>query len=105
SFTAGGLYEYAFPEHHYEGVPISEIPEATQSLEDAIGFGPYVLEEILPGEHVIFSTNADYWRREPALDGVEITSISASPITHAVATAPADPPTRLPPPHHPPVPH
>lgn len=90
SFTAGGLYEYAFPEHHYEGVPISEIPEATQSLEDAIGFGPYILEEILPGEHVIFSKNEDYWRGEPALDGVEINFISASAIVHAIETEEVD---------------
>lgn len=90
SFTAGGLWQYAFPEHHYEGVPVEEIPEASQSLEDVIGFGPYKLDEIIPGEHVIFSKNEDYWRGEPQLDGIDLRFIDTSTIGHAVESGEVD---------------
>lgn len=90
SFTAGGLWEYAFPEHHYEGVAVEDIPEAPQSLEDVIGFGPYKLDEIRPGEHVIFSKNEDYWRGEPQLDGIDLRFIDTSTIGHAVESGEVD---------------
>ena len=37
----------------------------------AIGTGPMILQEALPGERVVYVKNPDYWEREVLLDGLE----------------------------------
>ena len=60
------------PKHIFENIPISEMAESPYNrTEAAIGFGPFIIDTIIPGESVTFVRNDDYWAGTPLLDGVE----------------------------------
>ncbi len=90
SLTAGGVWAYAMPEHHYEGVKIADMAEAPQTRENPIGFGPYKVESITPGEAVVLTKFEDYWRGEPNLDGIEMSVVSPSSVANAMETGEID---------------
>jgi len=53
------------PKHIYETFK----PEEQPKLEQTIGTGPFVLKEWVPGSHLIFDRNPDYWDKpKPYLD-------------------------------------
>lgn len=90
SLTAGGFWFYAFPEHHYEGLEISEMAAAPQTRENPIGIGPYKVDQITTGESVALTKYEDYWRGEPQLDGINIRVIAPSSISSALESGEVD---------------
>ncbi|RUW30390.1 MULTISPECIES: ABC transporter substrate-binding protein [unclassified Mesorhizobium] len=55
------------PKHVYETFK----PEEQPKLEQTIGTGPFILKEWVPGSHLIFDRNPDYWDKpKPYLDRV-----------------------------------
>ena len=78
----GGILNLPTPRHHFEGntswggdvpfigggIPIGETMEHPNARENMIGWGPYIIESIVPGESVLKRANDNYWRGTPAVD-------------------------------------
>lgn len=90
SLTNGGFWFYAFPEHHYEGVEVADMPNAEQTRENPIGIGAYQVESITPGEAIVLTKFEDYWRGEPQLDGINVEVVPPSSIANAVESGNID---------------
>jgi ABC-type dipeptide transport system, periplasmic component len=63
--AGGGIWAYAAPRHHYGDVPVDEIESAPQVRENPIGFGPYKVANIVPGESVEYEAFEDYFEGAP----------------------------------------
>lgn len=75
--TAGNI-GWVVPKAYYE-----EVGEQGY-LANPIGAGPFVFESAEPGTSLTLTAFADYWRRPPGVERIEITSIS-SPATGLAA--------------------
>jgi peptide/nickel transport system substrate-binding protein len=65
-----GIWSYAMPKHYFQNVPIKNMPSSDQVRKKPIGFGPFVITKIVPGESVEFSPNPYYYRGKPKLDKI-----------------------------------
>ena len=97
-----GVWAYPTPRHHYGDITAGEVTMDELVASDAvrvnpIGFGPYKVTKIVPGESVQFERYEDYWRGEPALKSLVLQVVNSKSIVKAVesgdidiATIPAD---------------
>lgn|GEM_PF-504277 len=64
-----GILTTPIPRHHFEGIPIQEIPNHPHAREQMLGFGPFILETS-SSESVLMRANPNYWQGVPQLDYV-----------------------------------
>jgi peptide/nickel transport system substrate-binding protein len=76
SILVGGFWTNPIPRHYYEGIPIKEMASDAKTRKTPIGFGPFKVKNIVPGESVEFERFDDYWMGKPKLDGVIVTVIN-----------------------------
>ncbi|MDP4085130.1 MAG: oligopeptide ABC transporter substrate-binding protein [Bacillota bacterium] len=62
-----GLWAYAMPKHYLSDVPIKDLGKSDKIHKNAIGFGPYTITKMVPGESVEFTRNDNYWHGKPQL--------------------------------------
>lgn len=78
-YQAGGtIWPYAAPRHYWQDVPITELDSSPEIREKPIGFGPFKVESITPGESVVYTANEDYFLGAPKIDGVLIERVPSS---------------------------
>lgn len=65
-----GIWSYATPKHYLGDVPISEMMHSEKIRVNPIGFGPFKVKKIVPGESVEYERFDDYWNGKPNLKGV-----------------------------------
>jgi len=65
-----GLWTYPLPKKYLGDVAIDKLVESKQIRKEPIGFGPFKIKKITPGEAVEFEAFKDYWNGAPKLDGV-----------------------------------
>ena len=80
--AGGGVWSYAAPRHYLEDVPVAELESAPEIRENPIGFGPFKVDNIVPGESVSYTAFEDYYRGAPKIDRIELETV---PTTTAVA--------------------
>lgn len=97
-----GFWSYATPRHHVGDVmtgetTIKDLESSDKIRVNPIGFGPYKIDKIVPGESVLYSRNDDYWRGKPALKSIVQKVVSPATIVESVkkgdidlASIPAD---------------
>ncbi|MCM3638667.1 oligopeptide ABC transporter substrate-binding protein [Sporosarcina luteola] len=90
-----GFWSYATPRHHVGDVMTGEITieelEASDKIRvNPIGFGPYKVEKIIPGESVLYVRNDDYWRGKPNLKSMVLKVVSSASILEALKKGDAD---------------
>jgi len=90
SLLSGGIWTYALPKHIFGDIPVEDMEASDAVRKNPIGFGPYKVDTIVPGESVTYTKNEDYWRGEPALDKVTLKVISSSTVAQALATGEVD---------------
>ena len=61
-----------------EGVPMDEILECDAVRVNPPSYGPYVITNILPGEHVSFEANPYYYKGEAKVKKVEMQTITTA---------------------------
>lgn len=88
--AGGGVWTYAAPRHYLENIPVAELESAPEIRERPIGFGPFKVENIVPGESVSYSRYEDYWRGTPILDGIELQTVPTSTAVAAMENAQFD---------------
>ena len=84
-YQAGGpIWAYAAPRHYYGDLPVDEIASSPQVRQNPIGFGPFKVTNIVPGESVEYEAFEDYFRGAPKISKVTIERIPASGIVEAL---------------------
>lgn len=80
------------PKHKFEGMKISDIPEAAATLKpgEVVGTGPFKFTEMVEGEQYVLEKNPDYWQGEPYLDKVVWKVMDQSVILGALETGEID---------------
>lgn len=86
------IYFYRpIPKHIFGEMEISEMGDSIYNrTEAAIGFGPFIIDTIVPGESVTFTRNDNYWQGPPLLDGVEFRVVNPDLIGHEFQTGTVD---------------
>lgn len=59
------------PQHLWEKFSAEELLEAPESNQTPLGWGPYVIQEWLPGDKIILQKNANYFRAQEGLPQFE----------------------------------
>lgn len=71
-----GVWSYPLPKHYLQDVPIPQLAQSDKIRSKPIGFGPFKLNKIVPGESVEFVRDEDYWDGKPNLKGVIVKVVS-----------------------------
>jgi len=81
AFLSSLVYVYILPRHIWE-----EYDWTIFSFEntDVIGSGPFMLNEWVPGQHLILDANPDYWGGKPSVDQI-IIQVFATPDAQVLA--------------------
>ncbi len=90
-----GFWSYATPRHHTGDVmagdlTIQEFESSDTIRVNPLGFGPYKIDKIVPGESVLYSRNDDYWRGKPALKSIVQKIVSPATIVESVKNGDVD---------------
>ncbi|UUX33371.1 oligopeptide ABC transporter substrate-binding protein [Fundicoccus culcitae] len=95
--AGGGVSDYVEPEHILSDIPIAEIIDSDQVRQSPVGFGPYTLTSIVPGEAVTFEANENYYKGKPLIDEIVVEVVSPSQIVaelkagnYDIASLPSD---------------
>jgi len=65
---SGGILNTPLPRHHFEGIPVGDTRGHMNARDNMLGFGPFILDTIVPGESVLLRANENYWQGRPYLD-------------------------------------
>ena len=69
---SGGIWLTPSPRHYLEPVALEigweNMHEHPRARHEALGFGPWIIESIVPGESVLFRANENYHRGRPNID-------------------------------------
>jgi len=69
---AGSVWLTPTPRHHLEPaiaeVGVGNLSNHARARHEALGWGPFIIESIVPGESVLFRANENYYRGRPNLD-------------------------------------
>jgi len=73
-----GLWTYPLPKKYLAGIPMEKLDSSEQIRKKPIGFGPFKVNKMVPGESVEFVRNDDYYRGKPKLDKVILKVVNPS---------------------------
>ena len=84
----GGLWLTPIPRHWLtpviEEVGHSELEWHPRAREEILGFGPFIIENVLPGESLLLVANDNYWQGAPLVCGIDIEFLSSELIPAAM---------------------
>lgn len=84
SILEGGLWSFPLPKHQFDGVSIADMEADERSRNQFIGFGPFKIANVVPGELVEMERFDDYWQGVPKLDGVSIAVVNPDMVPSAM---------------------
>ncbi|MCL2572812.1 MAG: ABC transporter substrate-binding protein [Defluviitaleaceae bacterium] len=67
-----GFWTEPYPRHIWEDIPIEEHSDHAMTRETPIGWGPFMVERIVPGEAVYLVANENFWLGRPYIDSMSI---------------------------------
>nr|WP_124069156.1 oligopeptide ABC transporter substrate-binding protein [Filibacter tadaridae] len=84
-----GFWSTPTPRHHVGDVMTGELTMEELMASDKIrvnpiGFGPYKVAKIVPGESVLYERYEDYWRGKPALKSIVLKVVSSATALEAL---------------------
>lgn len=90
-----GIWAKATPRHHVGDIMTGEVTMEELVASDKIrvnpiGFGPYKVAKIVPGESVLYERNDDYWRGKPALKSLVLKTVSSASILEVLKKGEVD---------------
>lgn len=88
--AGGGVWAYAAPRHHYGDVPVSEMESAPEIRKEPIGFGPYKVTNIVPGESVEYEAFEDYFEGKPKIDKIVMERVPSSGVVESLKSGEFD---------------
>ncbi|ADU28410.1 oligopeptide ABC transporter substrate-binding protein [Evansella cellulosilytica] len=90
SLVTGSIWTYPLAKHIFEDIPVEDMSSSPEVRQNPIGFGPFIVDTITPGESVTYVKNEDYWRGEPNLDGVTLRVINPNTVVQELQTGAVD---------------
>lgn len=90
SLVTGSIWTYPLAKHIFGDIEVADMSSSPEVRENPIGFGPFKVDSITPGEAVTLTKNEDYWRGEPNLDGVTIKVIDPSVVVNELESGGVD---------------
>lgn len=84
------IWSNPVPKHIFGDMELSEIASSPEVREHPIGYGPFIVDRIVPGESVVFKKNEDYWRGEVALDEVTLKVVDSSTVVQELKSGGVD---------------
>ncbi|MUK88749.1 oligopeptide ABC transporter substrate-binding protein [Ornithinibacillus sp. L9] len=90
SLVTGSIWTYPLAKHIFEDIPVADMSSSDAVRKNPIGFGPFKVETIVPGESVTYTKNEDYWRGEPKLDSVTLKVINPTVVVNELETGGVD---------------
>lgn len=88
--SGGGIWEAIIPKHYYQDVAVKDIGENDKTRKTPLGFGPYKVKSIVPGESVEFEANENYWKGAPKTKHIVITRVPSASIKEALKSGKYD---------------
>lgn len=95
--AGGGVSSYVEPEHILGEVPVAELEDHEAVRTNPVGFGPFRVTSITPGEAVTYEANEYYYKGQPNIDNLVLEVVNATSIVaelkagnYDLATLPAD---------------
>jgi len=79
-----GIWTTPLPRHHFEGIAVEDIYNHPNSRHNMLGYGPFMLDFMIPGEMVSFVRNENFWLGVPYLERIEMHSIFPEIIPEAM---------------------
>lgn len=90
TILVGGFWIAAAPRHYLGDVPVKDLLTSEKIRTNPIGFGPFKVQTVVPGEAVELVRYDDYWRGTPKLDGVTIRVINPDLIPQVMESGDVD---------------
>ena len=72
SILHNGFWASPHPRHIFQDIPVDEAPNHPATRANPIGFGPFIVQNIVPGESMHLRANENYWQGRPLLDEVTV---------------------------------
>jgi len=85
-----GLWPYAMPKHYLGDIPIKDLAKSDKIHKTPIGFGPFKIKKIVPGESVEFERNDDYWAGKPKLKSLVLKVVNPKVILQSLKKGDVD---------------
>ncbi|TVY07110.1 oligopeptide ABC transporter substrate-binding protein [Paenibacillus cremeus] len=85
-----GVWTSAMPKHYLKDVPINQLAQSDKIRKTPIGFGPFKLNKLVPGESAEFVRNDDYWDGKPNLKGVIVKVVNPKVVLQALKSGEID---------------
>lgn len=85
-----GLWSYAMPKHYLGDVPIKDLAKSDKIHKKPIGFGPFKIKKIVPGESVEFERNDDFYAGKPKLKSIVLKVVNPKVILQAMKKGEVD---------------
>jgi len=85
-----GLWTAAAPKHLLKDTPIKDLAKSPYVHNKAIGFGPFVIKKIVPGESVEYVRNDNYWKGTPKLKSVILKVVNPKVILQSLKKGDVD---------------
>lgn len=90
SLLTGGIWTYPLAYHIFKDIPVADMSSSPEVRQHPIGFGPFMVDTIVPGESVTYKANENYWRGAPTLEGVTLRVISPATVIQELRTGGVD---------------
>jgi peptide/nickel transport system substrate-binding protein len=90
SLITGGIWIYPLAKHIFGDMAVKDISSSPEVRQNPIGFGPFKVDTIIPGESVTYTKNEDYWRGAPKLDTVTLKVINPNVVVQSLKKGEVD---------------
>ncbi|MEK5036434.1 oligopeptide ABC transporter substrate-binding protein [Sporosarcina sp. FSL K6-3457] len=90
SLITGGIWTYPLAKHIFGDMAVADISSSPEVRQNPVGFGPFKVDTIVPGESVTYVKNEDYWRGAPKLDTVTLKVINPNVVVQALEKGEVD---------------
>jgi peptide/nickel transport system substrate-binding protein len=81
---AGGFWSTPVPRHVFEGIPVADMPNSEPVLVNPVGWGPFKVQSVVPGESVHMVRNDNYVWGTPLIEGLIVERIPTELIPTAM---------------------
>lgn len=80
--AGGSISSYIEPNHILKDIPVKDLEDSEFVRSKPVGFGPYKLESLVPGESATLIANEHYYKGKPKIEKIQIEVVNP---TSAVA--------------------
>lgn len=74
--AGGAVCNYIEPKHILEDIPVADLEDSDAVRQNPVGFGPFKVKSITPGEAVVYEAFDEYYRGRPAIDEILLERVS-----------------------------